>query len=178
MTDLDALRYPIGKFLAPASIEEINIEAMVSNLAALPAKMRRETLNLNDLQLDTPYREGGWTIRQVVHHVADSHINCYCRFKLAMTEENPVIKPYFENLWAELPDGKSAPVKVSLDLLEAVHIRLDLLLKSFQRVDYLRTYVHPEYNRVFYLFQVLANYSWHSDHHLAHVTVLKKKMGW
>ena len=116
MTDLETLRYPVGKFLPPATIEEINIEGMVANLAAFPAKMKRETLNLNDSQLDTPYRDGGWTIRQVVHHVADSHINCYCRFKLALTEENPVIKPYFENLWAELPDGKSAPINISLNL--------------------------------------------------------------
>jgi hypothetical protein len=178
MDDIEKLRYPVGRFSAPASPSDANIPQYIKTLEDFPGLIRKETEFLDDRQLDTPYREGGWTIRQVVHHVADSHINFYCRAKLAMTEENPVIRPYFEDRWAELPEARTAPVKISLELLESIHTRLVLFLKNLQPGDFLRTYVHPEYGKTYFLYQVLANYHWHCNHHLAHITRLKQKMNW
>jgi uncharacterized damage-inducible protein DinB len=131
---------------------------------------------LSEQQLETPYRDGGWTVRQVVHHVADSHVNSYVRFKLAMTEEEPTIKPYMEDRWAELADSKS-PVEVSLSLLDSLHKRWNLLLRSFQSSDWQRTFRHPEMG-LLTLDQTLALYSWHGRHHVAHITTLRDRMGW
>ncbi len=178
MKTLDELRYPVGKFQLPEVTDARSIPVHIAVLEAFPTRIRLETESLSDLQLDTPYRENGWTIRQVVHHVADSHINSYCRFKLAMTEENPTIKAYFEDRWAELPEAKSAAVAISLNIIAAIHIRWVMFLKNLSIADYERTFFHPEQKRSISLFQALCIYSWHCNHHLAHITGLKSRMGW
>ena len=143
----------------------------------LPSQLRMEVENLSEQQLDTPYRFGGWTIRQVVHHIPDSHINSYVRFKLALTENNPTIKTYEEHLWAELKDSLETPINISLTLLEALHSRWVILLRSLTDEQFEKTFQHPEWGNIT-LSKTLALYAWHSKHHLAHITELKKKMGW
>jgi hypothetical protein len=169
-------RYPIGKFTFDG-VDATQREAWISEITMQPSKLREAVVGLSDAQLDTPYREGGWTVRQVVHHVPDSHINAYIRFKLALTENNPTIKPYFEDKWAELPDSK-LPVEVSLKLLELVHGRWVVILKSMTEADFERTYFHPESQKTFVLKEVVGLYAWHGNHHIAHVTELKKRMNW
>jgi hypothetical protein len=178
MISTESLRYPIGKFSFPEQKDVSVIPVHVAVIEDFPSKLRLEVSLLDDRQLDTPYRENGWTIRQVVHHVADSHINSYCRFKLAMTEDNPVIKPYFEDRWAELPEAKFSAVSYSLDIINAIHSRWVLFLKNLGPGDYDRTFIHPEYNRTITLYQALCMYSWHCNHHLAHITELKRRNGW
>lgn len=178
MSEADQFRFPLGKFQYPQSIDDVNIPAHIEIIAALPKKLREATVSLDDEQLDTAYRAGGWTIRQVVHHIADSHLNSYCRFKLAMSEDNPVIKPYLEDKWAEFEDAKSAPVFHSLNMIDAVHGRWVIFMKSLSRKDFERTFFHPEQHRSIFLFQALNMYSWHSNHHLAHINELKKRKKW
>jgi hypothetical protein len=177
-SQLEELKYPIGKFKRPSAFSKEAVQKYITTIEAFPAKIRLATATLNDTQLDTCYRPEGWTIRQVVHHVADSHLNAYCRFKLAVTEDRPVIKPYIESRWAETHDGKTAPVWVSLNLLDALHFRWVLFLKSLDENDYDRIYFHPEQNREVNLYEALASYDWHCDHHLGHITSLKKRKGW
>ena len=162
------LRYPVGKFQPQASYSEADRAAYIQDIADLPAKLRTAVTGLTELQLETPYREGGWTVRQVVHHLADSHMNSYIRFRLAVTENAPTIKPYDEAAWAELGDAKHEPVEVSLKLLEAMHHRWVVLLRSFKPEDWKRTFVHPERGSLD-LATTVAMYSWHCKHHLAHV---------
>jgi uncharacterized damage-inducible protein DinB len=171
------LRYPIGRFQKVASLTEAEREAAIESIAATPIRLRAAILGLDSEQLDTPYRPGGWSVRQVVHHVPDSHLNAYVRFKLALTEDNPTIKTYDEKLWAELEDGKSTPVEVSLALLEAVHDRWVRLLRSLVPEDFARTLNHPELGAM-RLDSLLALYAWHGRHHVAHVTALRQRMGW
>jgi uncharacterized damage-inducible protein DinB len=152
-------------------------EMQLSTLAELPEAMRAAVAGLNDPQLDTPYREGGWTVRQLVHHVADSHGQMAGRVKLALTEDNPTIKPYDEKGWAELPDARTLPVEPSLAILDGLHLRLLVILRSLSEEQWARTYVHPERGPMT-LAQTLALYDWHSRHHVAHVTQLRKRMGW
>jgi hypothetical protein len=133
---------------------------------------------LDQEQLDTPYRPGGWTVRQVVHHIGDSHINSIVRFKLALTEETPTIRPYDEALWAELPDSRTAPVDPSLALIDTLHARWVLLLRSMSEQDFERRFHHPEHDRTFTLARTLAMYAWHGQHHIAHITRLRERMGW
>lgn len=178
MTNIEILRYPVGKFSAPAEIKTENINEWIKTIDELPEKVRNAVEKLNDAQLDTPYRDGGWTIRQVVHHLPDSHMNAYIRFKLALTEDNPTIRPYIEDRWAELPDGKSAPVANSLNMLESIHRRLVIVLRNMTSADFKRTFYHPENKVTRTLETNLALYDWHSRHHLAHITELKKRMGW
>ena len=178
MLDLETLRYPVGKFKSPETISEADRAGWIAIIENLPQQVRNAIHNLTEAQLDTPYRDGGWTIRQVAHHIPDSHLNAYCRFKLALTEDNPAIRPYFEDRWAELPDGKSAPVDASLALLEAVHRRWVLVLRNMNEQDFARTFFHPENKVTRTLALNLALYAWHSRHHLAHITELKKRMGW
>jgi hypothetical protein len=161
-------RYPIGKFQWNGSLSPDARKQAIDDIAALPGKMRAAVASLGEAQLETHYREGGWTIRQVVHHVADSHINSYVRFRLAMTEQDPTIRPYEEARWAELPDAKTLPVEVSLDLLEALHARWVVLLKSFADADWHRNFVHPEMGAVS-LERAVGLYAWHGKHHLAHI---------
>ncbi|MEP7263628.1 MAG: YfiT family bacillithiol transferase [Bacteroidota bacterium] len=175
---MDQLRYPIGKFVIPTSFSPLEINQWIEILENLPAKLKQAVNGLNDEQLDTPYRDGGWTIRQVVHHVADSHINCYCRIKLILTEENPAIRPYFEARWAELNEAKIAPVEISLSILEAVHKRMVITLRNITIEDLDRTYYHPENKQTNPLKVLIALYAWHSKHHTAHVTELKQRKGW
>ena len=171
-----SLRYPIGDFSRPALIGEAEREDAIRVIADLPGKLRAAVSGLSEAQLDTPYREGGWTVRQLVHHVADSHINAYTRMRLALTEDWPTIKPYDEGRWAELADARTLPVEVSLSLLEALHRRWVVLLQSLSDSDWARGYIHPEHGRE-KLATVAAIYGWHCRHHVAHVTELRKRMG-
>ena len=177
MIDLDDLRYPIGKFSPPASSMAGIRAAHIQTLRLLPERLRAATRGLSDHHLDTPYREGGWTVREVVHHIGDSHINAYVRFKLALTEDWPTIKPYDEAAWAALSDSRWLPIEGSLNLIEALHGRWVGLLESLTEDDFLKGYVHPESGRV-NLAKALSLYDWHSRHHTAHITHLCKRMGW
>jgi hypothetical protein len=174
MTDLSDLRFPIGQFSRPASSMAGIRAAHIQTLRLLPERLKAAVEGLDERQLDTPYRDGGWTVRQVVHHVADSHANAYIRFKLALTEDWPTIKPYEEAAWAELSDARWLPVGISLDL---IHTRWVSLLESLSDQDFHKGYVHPESGRQ-NLAQVLALYDWHSRHHTAHVTNVRQRMGW
>jgi hypothetical protein len=170
-------RYPIGKFNWTGFDTPAQRAAAIDDIAALPAKMRAAVAGLSDVQLDTPYREGGWTVRQVVHHVPDSHMNSYIRFKLALTEHEPTIKPYDEAIWANLVDAKTAPVEPSLKLVEGLHQRWAQLLRSLSEADVRRKFNHPELGTVS-IDQYLGLYSWHSKHHVAHITSLRQSKGW
>jgi uncharacterized damage-inducible protein DinB len=176
--DLEQLKYPIGKFKMPADFTSESINAFISDIEKFPSLLRKEVEALNDEQLDTPYRPEGWTIRQVVNHCADSHMNSLTRFKLALTEDNPTIKPYFEERWAELADSKIMPIHAALNMLEGLHIRWVVLLKSMTSADFGKTFFHPESKRTWQLNQTLALYAWHCKHHLAHITTLKKTNNW
>lgn len=170
------LRFPIGRFTFTSADDRSRAEA-ISIIAELPARMRAAVEGLSDKQLDTPYRPEGWTVRQVVHHVPDSHINAYTRFKLALTEDTPRIKPYDEAKWAELPDGRTGSVAPSLAMLEGVHARWTVLLRAMRGEDFARKLEHPE-SGVQPLDRMLALYAWHSRHHLAHITELTRREGW
>ncbi|GAA4306160.1 YfiT family bacillithiol transferase [Nibribacter koreensis] len=174
---LEQLRFPVGRFEYPSVYQTALTQKSIDVIAGLPAQLRAAVEGLTEEQLDTPYRPGGWTIRQVVHHLPDSHLNSYTRFRLALTEERPVIKPYDENGWAQLPDAQSAPIESSLQLLDALHQRWVMLLQSMNFPQWHRTFVHPEGGEMF-LFQTVGMYDWHSRHHLAHITTLKTRMGW
>jgi DinB superfamily len=170
-------RFPIGKFHYDGPPTEAQRAQFIANIEQIPAALRAAVKGLSPQQLDTPYREGGWTVRQVAHHVPDSHMNAYVRYKLALTEDDPTIKPYAEDRWAQLADTKSTPVEVSLTLLDSLHSRWVKLLRSLKPEDWKRTFRHPELGSVS-LEKNLALYSWHGQHHVAHVTELRKRMGW
>ncbi len=170
-------RYPIGKFHFEGPPSEAQRASLINEIEQAPAALRAAVKGLTPEQIDTPYREGGWTVRQVTHHVPDSHMNAYVRFKLALTEDEPTIKPYAEDRWAQLTDTQSTPVEVSLALLESLHSRWVNLLRSLGPEDWKRTFRHPELGPVS-LEKNLALYSWHGRHHVAHVTELRKRMGW
>jgi uncharacterized damage-inducible protein DinB len=171
------LCYPVGRFSPKPELSDADRIQLIQQIADTPASLRKATKGLSEEQLDTPYRPGGWTVRQVVHHVPDSHLNCYIRFKLAVTEDQPTIKPYKENLWAELVDAKSSPIEPSLTLLESVHHRWILFLRSLSAADFARTVNHPE-NGIMNLDRLLQLYAWHGRHHVAHITALRERMGW
>ncbi len=174
---LDPLRYPTGKWAPlPADTPPAVIAALVDRIAATPAALRAAVNGLNDAQLDTPYREAGWTVRQVVHHVADSHMQAYARFKKALTEDVPPIMTYEEARWAELPDSR-LPVGPSLALLDALHARWDVVLRALGPAELARAYRHPEMGEV-PLRTAVAIYAWHGGHHVAHVVELRGRMGW
>jgi uncharacterized damage-inducible protein DinB len=175
MTDL---RYPIGTFQRRDQLSADERRTMIDTIAAAPARMREAVSGLSDAQLDTPYREDGWTVRQVLHHVPDSHLNAYIRLKLALTEDDPAIRPYDEALWAALPDSKETPVDVSLTLLESLHARWVTLLRSMNDADFRRTLRHPEHSGILTLDWLVAMYAWHSRHHVAHITSLRERHGW
>jgi DinB superfamily len=195
--------YPIGKFVPPSEITKEQREIWIDEIAALPQQFREALNDLNDDQLDTPYREGGWTLRQVAHHVPDSHLNAYIRFKWALTEDFPTIKAYEEADWAKLPDTEQTPIETSLQLLTALHERWVILLKNMSDADFQRAYLHPEFlpenfamsdkatldiekmkaagplpNYIFLLEKVLGLYAWHGKHHTAHITALRDRLGW
>jgi len=175
---LEKLRYPIGKFEAPEVYTTALLQQAIATIAAFPEKLRLATAHLTDAQLETPYRPEGWTIRQVVHHCADSHMNCFIRLKWTLTEKNPTIKFYYENLWAEGIDNKTMPIAPSLQLLEGLHYRLAFTMNSLTEEDLEKTYVHPEHNKEFELREMICLYAWHCEHHLAHITQLKQRNAW
>ena len=177
LSGMPDLRYPIGPFVEPATFTATDRAAAIRTLAELPARLRLACAGLSDRQLDTPYRPGGWTVRQVVHHTADSHVNAYIRLKSALAETNPTIKPYDEAVWAEMFDARTAPVALSLDLLEALHARLVMTLASLPDAAFSRTLFHPERGAMT-VDSYLALYDWHSRHHTAHVTALRDREGW
>ncbi len=170
-------RYPIGRAQRAASLGLDERRAAIDAIAALPGELRAAVAGLDDAQLDTPYRPGGWTVRQLVHHVADSHMNAYIRFRLALTETDPPVKPYAEAAWAELHDALTMPVAISLDLVELLHARLVSLPRATPDADFARTVRHPD-NGPMTLDAMLGIYSWHGRHHVAHVTALREGRGW
>jgi hypothetical protein len=174
---MDDLRFPIGKFHYEGPPSEERRQKLIGEIAHTPAALRAAVEGLSEAQLETPYREGGWTVRQVVHHVPDSHMNAYVRFKLALTEDEPTIKPYAEDRWAELADTDSTSIETSLVLLESLHERWVRLLRSLEAADWKRQFRHPELGAVS-LEKNLELYGWHGRHHVAHVTELRKRMGW
>lgn len=174
MTDL---RYPIGKFQPEPELNDVSRQNLIRQIAEAPSKLREAIRGLTEEQLDTPYRPGGWTVRQVVHHIPDSHMNAYIRFKLGMTEQEPPVKPYKENLWAELVDAKSSPIEPSLTLLESLHQRWTVFLRSMATADFARTVKHPEMGTIA-LERILQLYAWHGRHHVAHITSLRERMNW
>jgi uncharacterized damage-inducible protein DinB len=171
MTDKDALRFPTGPFSPKPSLSAAERDSLMEELAHYPADLRFMVLSLTQKQLETPYREGGWTVRQVVHHVPDSHLQGYVRFKLAMTEDKPTIKTYAQAPWGETEDTRTAPVEISLDLLDALHKRWVLFLRSLGEEDFQRTYMHPELGEVS-LEKTLQLYVWHGKHHLGHIRLV------
>lgn len=171
-------RYPVGKFNRPTALHSSEERrALVDQIAAVPARMREAVAGLSVAQLDTPYRDGGWTVRQVVHHVPDSHMNAYTRVKLALTEVEPTIKPYDEAAWAKLIDVRDTPIEVSLTLLETLHDRWVRILRAMADADFARTLRHPDQG-VITLDWLVAMYAWHGRHHVAHVTSLRERSGW
>ena len=171
------LSYPIGKYEHKASLSPAERETAIAQIAAAPKCLRDAVAGLSHQQFDTPYRPGGWTVRQVVHHVPDSHLNSYVRFKLALTENEPTIRPYDEALWAKLQDSRDTPVEVSLSLLESLHHRWDVLLRSLGPEDFSRRLRHPAQGPMT-LDDMLGYYAWHGRHHVAHITSLRGREGW
>jgi hypothetical protein len=176
--ELEPFRFPIGRFTVPSDISKEDREKWIENLKSLPQKMRNAVQSFSEEQLNTPYRPDGWTVRQLTHHIVDSHLNCYIRYKWALTENNPTIKAYNQNDWSKLPDALEGPIEMSLNLLEAVHYRLTYLMDRMGEKEWKKTFVHPESGREVALDINLSLYSWHSDHHLAHITGLIKRMNW
>lgn len=174
---MEDLRYPIGAFEWSGPVSASAIETCIAEIAAAPGELRAAVNGLTSSQLDTPYRPGGWTVRQVAHHLPDSHINSYVRFRLALTEPEPVIKPYDEERWAELSDARTAPVEISLDLLECLHRRWVPLLNSLTPADWKRSFRHPRIGLA-PLERSAALYAWHGRHHIAQILSLRRRMGW
>jgi uncharacterized damage-inducible protein DinB len=179
MTDseFNDLKYPVGEFRAEAALPDAQLEQCLKTIEDTPASLRGAVKGLTEAQLDTPYRDGGWTVRQVIHHVADSHMQSYSRFRFALTEAEPVIKPYDEATWAELPDAKTAPIELSLLLLDALHARWMILLRSLDDAALARVFVHPEMGSV-PLLKAVQLYAWHGRHHTAHITRLRERSHW
>jgi uncharacterized damage-inducible protein DinB len=171
------VRFPIGKFSYPGPLTPEQKQTCLGEIAQTPSKLRTAVKGLSDAQLDTPYRDGGWTVRQVVHHVPDSHMNSYVRYKLALTEDEPTIKPYAEDRWAELADSKATPIEVSLTLLDSLHDRWMRLLRSLDDDAWKRSFRHPDMGAMS-LEKALALYAWHGKHHVAHIMKLRERNGW
>jgi len=172
------LQYPVGRFEWTGAASPDERRRLIAQIAATPMVFRSAVAGLTPKQLDTPYRPGGWTVRQVVHHVPDSHMNAFIRFKLALTEDTPTIKPYDQDRWAVLADAQDTPVETSLALLDAIHERWVILLRSLRPEDFARVLIHPEHDAPMSLDKVLAQYAWHGAHHAAHIANLRERMGW
>lgn len=171
-------RQPIGRYQFEFGVTDQERPRWIDDIAAAPAQLRAAVANLSPAQLDTPYRAGGWTLRQVVHHLPDSHLNAYIRFKLTLTEDAPTVKPYDENLWAELPDARTGPIEPSLELLAGLHERWVLMLRQMAPEDFARVFFHPEQKRTMSLDEILGQYAWHGRHHIAQITTFRDRMGW
>lgn len=178
MKELEKLRYPIGHFNCPVEISEEDIKEWINVLDSLPARLSNLVSAFSEAQLETPYREGGWTVRQVIHHLADSHHHSYTRFKWALTENTPLIKAYYEKDWSEMFDAKTAPIELSLNYLTALHAKLVYLLKGISQEDFKKYYIHPEGNTNVTVAENLGKYAWHSNHHFAHIKNLAVRNGW
>ncbi|HEX6007085.1 MAG TPA: putative metal-dependent hydrolase [Burkholderiales bacterium] len=174
---MENLRYPLGRFDPKQPLPPGGHAVLIRSLASTPIHMRRAVAGLTEEQVATPYREGGWSVRQLVHHVPDSHMNAYVRMKWGLTESTPLIKTYDEKAWSELPDARTAPIDVSLDLLEAVHRRWDMLLEAMTDQDFARTVRHPDWGEIS-LTTLLQLYEWHGRHHVAHITGLRERRQW
>jgi uncharacterized damage-inducible protein DinB len=172
------LRYPIGPFHYRGETDQGQREHWIEEIEAAPRTLRATVAGLSGDQLDTPYRPGGWTVRQVVHHLPDSHMNAYVRIKLALTEDGPTIRPYEEARWAELPDGRAGPIEISLNLLESLHHRWLLLLRQLTPAQFRMGFIHPEQGRQIEVQEALALYAWHGQHHTAQIASLRGRMGW
>ena len=173
----DDIRYPVGRCEWSLEVTAEQKEQHIRDIAEMPAQLREAVAELAPQHLDIPYREGGWTIRQIVHHIPDSHMNSYVRFKLALTEDQPTIKPYDEARWAEMPEARAAPIEVSLDLIDKLHRRWVLMLEAMQESDFERSLHHPE-NGTLRLKSMLAGYAWHSRHHVAQIVATRHRCGW
>ncbi len=176
-TDLEKLKFPIGKFIAPLNYTPALLQTFKESIRDLPAKLRAETEHLSEEQLNTPYRPGGWTVKQVVHHLADSHMNGFTRLKLALTENKPIVKPYDQDGFANLSDSKMS-ISVSLNILEGLHARWYDIMCHLNEGDLERVYIHPEYGKEVTIKEFIAQYAWHGGTHLGHITSLKQRMGW
>ena len=174
---IDDVRYPVGPCEWPAEVSAEEKRSNLRDIAELPAKLRAAVVGLAPQHLDIPYRDGGWTIRQIVHHIPDSHMNSYVRFKLALTEDQPTIKPYDEKLWAEIPEARTAPIEMSLDMVDALHRRWSLMLQNMTAADFERSIVHPEIGAL-KLKSLEAGYGWHCRHHVAQIVATRRRMGW
>ena len=175
---LEKSRYPIGKFIVPESYSTAYLTVKIAEIASFPERLKKEVIHLTEEQLETPYRQDGWTVRQVIHHCADSHMNCFIRIKWALTEDHPIIKFYHEDRWAELDDNVTMPIEPTLSFLEGLHFRLDYLMTGLSEADLQKSFIHPEANEVFQIKEIIGTYAWHGNHHLAHITELKKHKGW
>jgi uncharacterized damage-inducible protein DinB len=178
MENLEHLKYPIGHFSCPEHITALQIKEWIKALETFPKRLEAAVDDLTESQLETPYRQGGWTVRQLIHHIADSHHHSYTRFKWALTEENPIIKAYEEKAWSDLLDARTAPTNVSLYYLNALHLKLVFLLKGLSEEQLKRSYVHPVDNRKVSVGENMGKYAWHGNHHLAHIQNLIKREGW
>lgn len=177
MIDIELLKYPIGRFQIPNQFTESDLAEAIEEIKSLPKFLESTVKSMSEEQLDTPYRPGGWTVRQVVHHCADSHINAYTRFKLALTEENPTIKPYNEAAWAELADNK-LPIEISIGILKNIHFKWGVILDHMSSADFSKTYFHPESQHSAPMSEIALMYSWHGRHHLAHIQALMIRENW
>ena len=175
---LEQLKYPTGKYEIPNPITEQHIKEWISVLEHLPARLENMVKDFSEEQLETPYRPGGWTVRQLVHHISDSHHHSYIRFKWALTENKPIIKPYLEKEWSNLFDAKTAPIQMSLDHFKAVHAKLVYLLKGLSAADLQRKFIHPEGNMETSLAENVGRYAWHGSHHYAHIANLIEREAW
>lgn len=174
----DKLRYPIGKFNAPETYTKEYLANRILEIAQFPEQLKKEVIHLTEEQIDTPYRKDGWTIRQVIHHCADSHMNCFIRLKWTLTEDTPTIKFYYEDRWAIGEDNLKMPIAPTLTLLEGLHFRLTYLMNGLSESDLNKSFIHPEHNASFKIKEIIGTYAWHGLHHLAHITELKKQEGW
>lgn len=174
---MQSLQYPIGKYVEQP-FSEIQFQEWLLDIKSLPMQLEQAISDLDEQQFDTPYREGGWTVKQLVHHVADSHMNAYIRFKLGLTEEKPTIKPYEEKEWAKMIDSETLPVNISVTLLHALHIRWNEILRNMTEIDFNREVYHPEHKTHMTLWYLFGMYAWHSRHHVAHITGLREREGW
>ncbi|MBN3521230.1 putative metal-dependent hydrolase [Algoriphagus lutimaris] len=177
MIDIELLKYPIGRFQIPSQITEPDLAEAIEDIKSFPKFLESTVKNMSEEQLDTPYRPGGWTVRQVIHHCADSHINAYSRFKLALTEINPTIKPYNEAAWAELADNK-LPIDISIGILKNIHFKWGVILDHMSPADFSKTYYHPESQHSAPLSEITLMYGWHGKHHLAHIQALMIRENW